>query len=43
LKFEDADVGDMHFNDKTEAVAAFKRFETAWCCTLLVTAEMAEK
>ncbi len=47
LKFEDADLGDMHFDDACAAHTEFERAETNWNCTLYVTAtrpvEIAEK
>lgn len=39
LKFEDADKGDMHFDDEAEALRMFFRCDVAWNCTLFVTAE----
>ena len=40
LKFEDAEVGDMHFGDEGEAMRAFATFSAAYTCTLFVTAEV---
>lgn len=40
LKFEDADVDDMHFRNSDEAYAAFRRYTTAWNCTLFCIAEL---
>lgn len=34
LKFEDADVGDMHFNDQAEAEGAFVKFSDSYTCTV---------
>lgn len=42
LKFEDADVGDMHFKDEVEAMQAFRKFEVTYTCTLFVTASYDE-
>ena len=39
LKFEDADVGDMHFNNETEAMMKWYQAKDNWTCTLFVTAE----
>lgn len=38
LKFEDADVGDMHFAAEPDAMRAFERYSGAFTCTLFVTA-----
>lgn len=38
LKFEDADVGDMHFAAEPDAMRAFERYSGAYTCTLFVTA-----
>lgn len=38
LKFEDADVDDMHFDQEYEAHDAFRRYSDCWTCTLFVTA-----
>lgn len=43
LKFEDADVGDMHFDDEVEAIENFKRFTVTYNCTLFVTAALAAR
>lgn len=37
LKFEDADVGDMHFDDQAEAMAAFDKHSMGYTCTLFST------
>ena len=39
LIFEDADVGDMHFDDELEAHEAFERYDDHLNCTLFVTTE----
>lgn len=41
LKFEDADVDDMHFEEREEAERAWRRYSDAWTCTLFVTAKIA--
>lgn len=38
LKFEDADRGEMHFDNEDEAHSAFDKYEGNWTCTLYVTA-----
>jgi hypothetical protein len=38
LKFEDADKGDMHFDDGAEAMKMFAICNMTWNCTLYVTA-----
>lgn len=41
LKFEDADMADMHFGDnEAEAIKAFRRYEVTWNCTLMTTAQL---
>lgn len=40
LKFEDADMSDMHFDNEEEAVKRFDRCKDAWTCTLFGTWEM---
>lgn len=40
LKFEDADMADMHFDDKVEAVAEFLKRQGMWTCTLFGTVEI---
>lgn len=42
LKFEDADVGDMHFDDEEMAHDQFKQCSVNWNCTLFVTATQAD-
>jgi len=39
LKFEDYDVGDMHFTVEPDAMRAFERYSQTYTCTLFVTAE----
>lgn len=41
LKFEDNDVGDMHFRDRDLAIATFKQHSYNWNCTLFETACLA--
>jgi hypothetical protein len=38
IKFEDADMGEMHFDNEHEAITKFKKCSMAWTCTLFVTA-----
>jgi len=38
LRFEDAEMADMHFDDEDEAMARFDRCSQTWNCTLFVTA-----
>lgn len=40
LKFEDADVADMHFDSEDEALETFRRKSDSWTCTLLSTHEI---
>jgi hypothetical protein len=42
LKFEDVDVADMHFTNRSEAIRAFRSFEGMWTCTLFGTVELNE-
>ena len=39
LRFDDADKGDMHFDDEAEAMKMFAVCTLNWTCTLFVTAE----
>lgn len=39
LKFEDADRGDMHFDDESDAHHAYENFSVGWNCTLLETSD----
>lgn len=42
LKFDDADVRDMHFDDQGDAIAAYLRHTGSWTCTLFGTVEISE-
>ena len=42
LKFEDTDVGDMHFDDEQEALAAFEKYQESWTCTLFGVVDLVE-
>lgn len=37
LKFEDADAGDMHFDNQEEAEGAFDKYSGNYTCTLFST------
>jgi hypothetical protein len=37
LKFEDADIEDMHFDDQDEALSAFGKHSMGYTCTLFST------
>jgi len=39
LKFEDADRGDMNFDDESDAHHAYENFSVGWNCTLLETSD----
>lgn len=43
LKFEDTDVGDMHFDNELTALMAFRSFAMTYTCTLFVTADDGKK
>lgn len=43
LKFEDADMGDMHFDNESEAMRNWDRAKDNWTCTLFVTAEFVQQ
>jgi len=38
LRFEDAEMGEMHFDSGDEAMAEYRRRSPQWNCTLYVTA-----
>lgn len=42
LKFEDRDVGDMHFTVEPDAMRAWDRYKDSYTCTLFVTAEFVD-
>lgn len=42
LKFDDRDMGDMHFDNEGDAMRAWDRAKDNWTCTLFVTAEFVQ-